>query len=145
MLKTPHTTSILLTLAFVFGMSGCSSAAQSSGGRTAINPGGLFSQSVRSGQIVFLSGMIGRDGPDGVQGATRGALDSVQGAVEAAGGTMADIVQCTVYMTDMEQYGEMNEAYGEYWPSEPPARTAIAISEVPAGAILEIACIAAVP
>jgi len=122
---------------------------QAGSGRTVIEPTGqgsaLFSSAVQAGQILFLSGVIGRDGPDGVQGATRQALDGVRDRVEAAGATMADVVQCIVYLTNMEDYGAMNEAYAEYWPSEPPARTAIAVSEVPASAILEIACIAAVP
>lgn len=142
---TPHRTHILFVLFSLLVVGGCSGPMQDSGGRTAIEPAALFSSAVRTGNIVFLSGVIGRDGPDGVQGATRQALDTVSDRVEAAGATMADVVQCTVYLTDMEHYGAMNEAYAEYWPSEPPARTAIAVAEVPASAILEIACIAAMP
>ena len=57
---------------------------------------------------------------------------------------MADIVQCTVFLTDIDDYQEMNEAYVEYFPSELPARTAIAAVAVPASAQMEIACIAAI-
>lgn len=140
------------TLALVIGaltIGGCAGPTQDGMGRTAIEPSGqgsaLFSSSVRAGDLVFLSGVIGRDGPDGVQGATRQALEGVRERVEASDATMADVVQCTVYLTDMDDHGAMNEAYSEYWTSDPPARTAVAVQAVPASAILEIACIAAVP
>lgn len=128
---------------------GCAGPMQGGAERTVIEPSGqgsaLFSSAVRAGGLVFLSGVIGRDGPDGVAGATRQALEGVRERVEASGATMADVVQCTVYLTDMEDYGAMNEAYAEYFVADPPARTAIAVEEVPASALLEIACIAAVP
>lgn len=140
------------TLALVIGsftIGGCAGPAQDGMGRTVIEPSGqgsaLFSSAVRAGDLVFLSGVIGRDGPDGVQGATRQALEGIRERVEASDATMADVVQCTVYLTDMDDYGAMNEVYSEYWTSDPPARTAVAVQEVPASAILEIACIAAVP
>jgi 2-iminobutanoate/2-iminopropanoate deaminase len=77
--------------------------------------------------------------------ATRNALEGIRARVEEVGATMADIVQCTVFLTDIENYQEMNEAYVEYFPSEPPARTTIAAVAVPASAQMEIACIAVIP
>lgn len=105
----------------------------------------LFSPVVRTGNLLFLSGVIGR-GPDGEIGAaTREALDSIRERLATAGATMADVVKCTVFLVDMDDYGGMNEAYVEYFPSDPPARTAIAVRALPANADVEIECIAAAP
>ncbi len=69
-------------------------------------------------------------------------MDAVKGNLAKAGGSMADLLKCTVFMTDIGQYGPMNEVYAEYFASEPPARTAIAVSALPFGALVEVECIA---
>ena len=105
----------------------------------------LFSPAIRTGNLLFLSGVVGRSTNGDITEATRNALEGIRARVEEIGATMADIVQCTVFLTDIDDYQEMNEAYVEYFPSEPPARTAIAAVAVPASAQMEIACIAAIP
>lgn len=105
----------------------------------------LFSGAVRTGNLVFTSGVIGRVGGDGIQGATRQALEGVRERVEAGGATMADVVKCTVFLVDMNDYQAMNEAYVEFFPGDAPARTAVAVRELPAQADVEVECIAAVP
>ncbi len=105
----------------------------------------LFSPVVRTGNLLFLSGVIGRSAEGDIQAATRQALDQIQERLATAGATMADVVKCTVYLVDMDEYGAMNEAYVPYFPVDPPARTAIAVRELPVNADVEITCVAAVP
>lgn len=111
---------------------------------TGVAGSGLFSASVRTGDLIFLSGVIGRS-DEGIQEATRQSLRSVRERIEAAGATMADLVQCTVLLIDIDDYQGMNEAYLEFFPSDPPARTAVAVQALPANAQVEVACIAAAP
>ena len=106
---------------------------------------GLYSAAVSAGDLLFLSGVVGGSETGNVGEATRGALDEVRERAAAARVSMADLVQCTVFLTDIEDYAPMNEAYASYFPAEPPARTAVAIDAVPASGLLEIACIAVRP
>lgn len=113
----------------------------------------VFSSAVRSGDFVFLSGAIGAlpgvspptlvDG--GVGPETRVAMENLRRVLEAAGGTMADIVKCTVFLVDMADYAGMNEVYLEFFPADPPARSALAASGLAFDARVEIECIAAAP
>lgn len=105
----------------------------------------LFSPAIRTDNLLFLSGVVGRSENGDIPEATRNALEGIRARVEEIGATMADIVQCTVFLTDIADYQEMNEAYVEHFPSEPPARTAVAVVAVPASAQMEIACIAVIP
>ena len=113
-------------------------------------PGGggaspVFSPGIETGDLLFLSGVVGRSESGDIPEATRNALDGVRERVEAAGATMGDIVQCTVFMIDIGYYQAINETYVEYFPGDPPARTAVSVTAVPADGQMEIACIAAVP
>jgi 2-iminobutanoate/2-iminopropanoate deaminase len=124
-----------------------------SGGATAPGPfhepvgGGsaLFSNAVRTGDLVFTSGVIGRSAQNDIGEATRQALSGVRDRIEAGGSSMEHAVKCTVFLVDMGDYQGMNEAYVEFFPGSPPARTAVAVLELPAGAQVEVECIAAVP
>lgn len=103
----------------------------------------LYSAAVAHGDTIYLAGVIGRSETGDVKAAMRDAMDAVKGNIEKAGGTMADLLKCTVFMTDIEQYGPMNEVYAEYFAGiHPPARTAVAMSALPFGALLEVECIA---
>lgn len=104
----------------------------------------LYSGAVAQGGTIYLAGMIGRSETGDVKAATRDAMDSMKARLEQAGGAMAGLLKCTVFMTDIEQYGPMNEVYAEYFAGmEPPARTAVAVSALPFGAMVEVECIAA--
>jgi 2-iminobutanoate/2-iminopropanoate deaminase len=114
-----------------------------------INPAGgpvttPFAPLVRTGNLLFLSGVIGRSGDDGIGHATRQALENIRGRLEYAGATLDDVVKCTVFLVDMGDYQEMNRAYAEFFPANPPARSAVAVRELPVQADVEIECIAAV-
>ena len=113
-------------------------------------PGGVLSPAVRVGDIVFLSGSLGTkpgggglaDG--GIEGQTRQALENVKASATLAGVTMADVAKCTVFLTDVANFQAMNGVYREFFPTDPPARTTVAVAGlVVQGALIEIECIAA--
>jgi reactive intermediate/imine deaminase len=110
----------------------------------------VLSPAVRVGDLVYLSGALGSkpggggmaDG--GIQGQTRQALENVKASLALAGGMMEDIVKCSVFLTDVKDFGAMNEVYREFFPKDPPARTTVAVAGLVApGALIEIECIAA--
>jgi 2-iminobutanoate/2-iminopropanoate deaminase len=113
----------------------------------------VFSTAVRSGDLIFLSGQLGAipgltpptlvEG--GIEAETRQTMDNIVATLEAAGATLDDLVKCTVFLADIDDYAAMNEVYAEYFPSDPPARSALAGSGLALGALVEIECIAAVP
>jgi reactive intermediate/imine deaminase len=113
-------------------------------------PGGVLSSAVRVGDIVFLSGALGTkpgggglaDG--GIEGQTRQALENIKTSATLAGVTMADVAKCTVFLTDVANFQAMNGVYREFFATEPPARTTVAVAGlVVPGALIEIECMAA--
>lgn len=98
-----------------------------------------------AGEMVYASGQLGgRDST--IEGQTKTALESVKKVFEAAGTTMANAVKCTVYLTDVKDFGGMNTEYAKFWPTSPPARTTVVVAAlvVPTGKV-EITCVAAMP
>ena len=107
-----------------------------------------YSTAVRSGNLYFFSGVIGtRDGErqlttTGEQ--THQVLQTIRGHLANVGLTPHDLVKCTVFLVDMRDYSEMNEVYAKFFEGgAPPARSAIGVAALPAGARVEIECIAA--
>lgn len=113
----------------------------------------VFSSAVRSGDFIFLSGALGAlpgvNPPQlvegGIEAETRQTMDNIIAVLDAAGATLDDLVKCTVFLADISDYAAMNAVYVEYFPSDPPARSALAGSGLALGALVEIECIAAVP
>ncbi|MEJ2205963.1 MAG: RidA family protein [Gemmatimonadota bacterium] len=113
----------------------------------------VFSSAVRTGDLLFLSGQLGAlpgvlppqliEG--GAQAETRQTMENIITVLEAAGLGLEDVVKCTVFLADIADYGAVNEVYATFFPSEPPARSAIAGSGLALGARVEIECIAAFP
>lgn len=139
----------LAALGAVF-LSGCVTVHERQGpaapaaAKTILVPGNhLYSAAVRQRDTIWLAGVIGRSETGDVTEATHAAMTAVKTSIEAAGGSMNDLVKCTVYMTDIDQYGPMNDVYATYFGSDPPARTAIAVSALPFGALVEVTCVAA--
>ncbi len=109
-------------------------------------PSSLLSPVVRTGDLLFLSGVIGTgDDIEGVEEETRRVLERIQERLATADATMEDVVKCTVFLIDMDDYDTMNGVYQEFFSASPPARSAIAVRELPFGALVEIECIAAAP
>lgn len=144
------------TLALAVGLAGCevraagtaeaSTAPQERPAKEILRPGSdLFSRVVRAGDLLFLSGMLGtRAEEEGVGPETRTALESIQSELEAVGASMDDVVKCTVFLADLEDYGAMNEVYREFFSGSPPARSAVQAGLV-FDALVEIECIAVAP
>lgn len=110
-----------------------------------------FSPAVRAGGLIFLSGQIGiRPGEmrlvdGGLEPETRQTMENIRAVLEAAGASLADIVKCTVFLADIEEWPSFNAIYAEYFPEDPPARAALAASGLALGARVELDCIAADP
>lgn len=109
---------------------------------------GPYSQAIVTGDLVFASGQIALDPASGqlVQGdvreQTHQVLRNVQAVLEAAGSSLDRVVKTTVFLTQMADFAAMNEVYAEAFTSEPPARSTIAVAELPRGARVEIEVIA---
>jgi reactive intermediate/imine deaminase len=109
-----------------------------------------FSDAVRAGEFLFVSGKIGNEPgqlklvPGGIQPETRQALENIKAAVERYGSSMDRVVKCTVFLADMAEWGKMNEVYVQFFPKNKPARSALGASGLALGARVEIECIAAV-
>ncbi len=107
-----------------------------------------FSEAVRAGDLLFLSGMLGiRPGtpglvPGGIQPETRQALENIRAAVERHGAAMDRIAKCTVFLADVAEWAAMNEVYVEFFPAGKPARTALGVGGLPLGGRVEIECVA---
>ena len=111
-----------------------------------------YSEAIRAGGQVFVSGMTGIkpgtqeiiDGGVAVQ--TRQTLENIRTLLQAAGATMAQVSECTVFLVDMADYAAMNGAYMEFFRSAPPARATLAVTALPRPAAkVEIKCSAVVP
>lgn len=111
-------------------------------------PNRPFSEAVRVGNLLYLSGKIGSVpgqglAEGGIQAETRATLDNIEAAVERYGSSMDRIFKCLVILADMSEFSAMNEVYVTYFPENRPARSAFAGSGLAAGARVEIECIAA--
>ena len=111
---------------------------------------GPYSQAVRTGDLLFCSGQIplepstGELVKDDIEGQARRCVLNLAAVVESAGGSLANAVRCTVYLTDMNDFARVNEVYAEFFgDGEPPARVAVGVAALPKGADVEIDAIVA--
>lgn len=108
---------------------------------------GAYSQAVKANGFVFASGQLGLNPTTGVLPSTfseqaEQSLKNVQAILEAAGLTFANVVKTTVFLSDMENFASLNEVYAHYFVEPFPARSAVAVKELPKGALVEIEVIA---
>ncbi len=112
---------------------------------------GPYSQGIQAGNLVFTAGQIGLDPatgefvPGGVQAQARRALQNVVAVLEAAGTSYANVVKVTVFLADMGDFKAVNEIYAEFFTEPYPARSAVAVKDLPLGALVEIEAIAVRP
>ncbi|HWA75981.1 MAG TPA: RidA family protein [Polyangiaceae bacterium] len=111
-------------------------------------PVAAYSQAIRAGDFLFLSGQIPLD-PEthqlvsgGIESETRRVLDNLAAVLEAGGATFADVVKMTVYLADMQDFAAFNAVYVSYFPEQPPARATVAVLGLPRGVRVEIDAIA---
>lgn len=113
-------------------------------------PGGRdlpFSEAVRVGKMLYLSGQLGTDStgkvvPGGIGPETRQALNNIAAVLTRHGSSMDRVVKCTVMLADVAEWGAMNEVYVTFFPSHRPARSAFGTSGLALGARLELECMA---
>ena len=108
---------------------------------------GIYSQAVRAGDAVYISGQIPLDPATGtlvsgdIEQEIRRAFDNLAAIAKAAGGSLADAVKVTVFLTDLAHFGQVNEIMAQYVPQPWPARAAVGVSQLPRGARVEVECI----
>ncbi len=109
-----------------------------------------FSQAVRVGDLLFLSGQVGNLpgtkelAAGGIEGETRQTLDNMRAILESNGSSLDRVVKCTVFLADIREWPRMNAVYETYFTKGRPARSAVAGSGLALGARVEIECIAVV-
>ena len=113
------------------------------------SPVGPYSQAIRAGSLIFVSGQIPiapKTGamPEGIAEQTRVVLRNVQAVLEAAGASLADVVKTTVYMKDLGEFAAMNQVYAEFFTDKPPARATVEVARLPKDARVEIEAIAVI-
>lgn len=104
---------------------------------------GTYSQAVKVGNTVYLSGQIGLDPVkmdmvDGIDAQIARVFDNLKAVAKAAGGSLDDAVKLNVYLTDLGNFVKVNEAMARYLKQPYPARAAVGVSALPRGAMVEI-------
>jgi 2-iminobutanoate/2-iminopropanoate deaminase len=112
---------------------------------------GPYSQAIRTGNTIFVSGQIPLDPETGkliddlaIKSQTRRSLENLKGILSASGATMDDIVKVTIYLADMKDFKEVNGVYADFFQTDPPARATVVVRGLPLGVAIEMDCIAVV-
>jgi 2-iminobutanoate/2-iminopropanoate deaminase len=114
-------------------------------------PIGPYSQAVLAGNILFISGQIAIQGSSGhlitgnVEDETTQVMINLNEILKEAGLTFGDVVKCTIFLKDMNNFPKVNEIYGQYFLENPPARETVEVSRLPKDVNVEISCIAVRP
>jgi reactive intermediate/imine deaminase len=103
---------------------------------------GTYSQAVRAGKTLYLSGQIGLDPAtgrlvDGIENQILRVFENLKAVAEAGGGSLADAVKLTVYLTDLAHFARVNEIMSAYFEQPYPARAAVGVAALPRGALIE--------
>jgi 2-iminobutanoate/2-iminopropanoate deaminase len=112
-------------------------------------PIGPYSQAIKSGGFIFLSGQVALDPKSGeltggdIRQQTERVLNNIKGILEAAGANLHHVVKTTVFLKDMNDFAAMNEVYARYFTSAPPARSTVQVARLPKDALVEIEVTAA--
>lgn len=111
---------------------------------------GSYSQAIRYGQFIYTSGQIPLDPSTGelvgddIQAQTHRVLQNLQAVLESAGASFNSVIKTTVFLTQMSNFQAMNTVYASYFNGIAPARSTVAVAELPRKALVEIECIALV-
>ncbi|MCE7055105.1 RidA family protein [Algoriphagus sp. AGSA1] len=111
-------------------------------------PIGPYSQAILAGNTLYVSGQIALDADTGelinenITEETHAVMKNLEAVLRAADFTFADIVKCSIFIKNMDEFGTINEAYGQYFKSNPPARETVEVSKLPKNVNVEISCVA---
>lgn len=114
-------------------------------------PVGPYSQGVKFGDIIFLSGQLPVDPKtnkiisEDVSNQTKQCFENIKSILEPAGSSLFNILKTTVFLTNMDDFAAMNTVYAQYFPHEPPARSCVQVAKLPLNAKVEIETIAYLP
>jgi 2-iminobutanoate/2-iminopropanoate deaminase len=108
---------------------------------------GPYSQAVRAGNFLFLSGQLPASPVDGsisgdIKTQTRQVLENMRAVLEEGGSSLQDVVKTTVFVADLQDFAAMNEVYRQYFERDAPARSCVQAAAIPKGALLEVEAIA---
>jgi reactive intermediate/imine deaminase len=103
---------------------------------------GTYSQAVRAGDTVYLSGQIGLDPAgmqlvEGIENQIHRVFRNLQAVAQASGGSLADVVKLNVFLTDLANFAKVNEIMAQYFREPYPARAAVGVASLPRGALVE--------
>ncbi len=111
-------------------------------------PIGPYSQAVKAGNTLYVSGQIPFDQLTGeminenITEETHQVMKNIEAVLSEAGMTFNQVVKCSIFIKDMNQFGTINEAYGMYFKENPPARETVEVARLPKDVNVEISCIA---
>jgi 2-iminobutanoate/2-iminopropanoate deaminase len=111
-------------------------------------PIGPYSQAIKSGGFLFVSGQVALDprsnefSAGDIRQQTERVLENIKGILEAGGVNLHHVVKTTVFLKDLNDFAAMNEVYGKYFSSAPPARSTVQVARLPKDALVEIEVIA---
>ncbi|SNS42054.1 2-iminobutanoate/2-iminopropanoate deaminase [Belliella buryatensis] len=111
-------------------------------------PIGPYSQAVKAGNTLYVSGQIALDADSGelinenITEETHAVMKNLEAVLRQAGYGFVNVVKCTIFIKDMGQFATINDAYGQYFKSNPPARETVEVSRLPKDVNVEISCIA---
>jgi len=111
---------------------------------------GTYSQAVRSGDTLYLSGQIGLDPAsgqlvEGIENQIERVFGNLKAVAESAGASLGDVVKLTVYLTDLASFARVNEAMARYFKQPYPARAVVGVASLPRGALVEADAIIVFP
>jgi 2-iminobutanoate/2-iminopropanoate deaminase len=109
---------------------------------------GPYSQAIKIPSLLFCSGQLGIDPAtgdlaDGVRAQAEGSMNNLKAVIEAAGASLDGIVKTTIFLKDMNDFAVVNEVYGSFFKGDKPARSTIAVADLPKGGLVEIEAIVA--
>jgi 2-iminobutanoate/2-iminopropanoate deaminase len=111
-------------------------------------PIGPYSQAIQTGNMLFVSGQIAIENSSGkmitdeIQAETKQVMSNIQAILKVSGMDFSNIVKCSIFLKDMNNFPKVNDVYGQYFKENPPARETVEVSKLPKGVNVEISCIA---
>lgn len=111
-------------------------------------PIGPYSQAIKAGNTLFVSGQIPIDSSTGnmvtgdISAETQQVMKNLKAVLQAGGMDFSNVVKCSIFLKDMNNFPKVNEAYGQYFQENPPARETVEVSRLPKDVNVEISCIA---